>query len=245
LRYDQKLAAGRPAEHPEKPDFLCHQYLRVDGGAFELPAHHPVKITAFMKQEMWGLRQSLIVFQFVISVFLIVSTFIMQGRLSYIRSRKLGYDRDHVLKLPMSRKMLPQISLYESDPHRQQGCTEADPVDEDFIRTTGLQLVAGEGLALQDMRNATPDAQARIFHFILNESAARQLGWTPREAIGKRMFLDDSRFDGAGGYPGPARVCGLLFQPQNTDDCSRGKTQTPGELCGGVFSFGIIQGVAN
>ncbi len=56
-----------------------------------------------------GLRQSLTVFQFVISVFLIVSTFIMQRQLSYIRHRSLGYDRDHVLELPMARSMLPNI----------------------------------------------------------------------------------------------------------------------------------------
>jgi putative ABC transport system permease protein len=32
-----------------------------------------------------------------------------------------------------------------------------------------------------------------VFHFILNEQAARDLGWTPAQAIGRRMFLDDSR----------------------------------------------------
>ena len=32
----------------------------------------------------------------------------------------------------------------------------------------------------------------RVFHFILNESAAKQLGWAPEEAVGKKMFLDDS-----------------------------------------------------
>lgn len=32
-----------------------------------------------------------------------------------------------------------------------------------------------------------------VFHFILNEKAARDLGWTPQEAIGKRMYMDDTR----------------------------------------------------
>lgn len=189
--------------------------------ALVLAKFQPVKVLkgAFKNTRSGqGLRQSLIVFQFVISVFLIVSTFIMQGQLSYIRSRKLGYDRDHVLKLPMSQKMLPQIAYIKATltankdvlsvshcaaspvnivggynmrsgtmPSSQQLAVNADPIDEDFIRTTGLQLVAGDGLTLQDMRDA------RVFHFILNESAARLLGWTPREAIGKRMFLDDSR----------------------------------------------------
>jgi putative ABC transport system permease protein len=48
------------------------------------------------------LRKSLIIFQFVISVFLIVSTFIIQQQLYYIQHKKLGYDREHVLVLPVS-----------------------------------------------------------------------------------------------------------------------------------------------
>ena len=195
-----------------------------------------------------GLRQSLIVFQFVISVFLIVSTFIMQGQLSYIRNKKLGYDRDHVLVLPLNQKMMPRIDYIKTTltsnkdvvsvshssespvsivggynmrsatmPEDQQLAVTAGRIDEDFIRTTGLQLMEGEDLSKQDMRDANPaffaaaggggangaggagsgggadSAKEPLFHFILNESAARQLGWTPKDAIGKRMFLDATR----------------------------------------------------
>ncbi|HTI91731.1 MAG TPA: ABC transporter permease [Puia sp.] len=172
-----------------------------------------------------GLRQSLIVFQFVISVFLIVSTFIMQQQLNYIRNKKLGYERDHVLVLPVSRKMSPKIDYIKATmtgnrdilsvshssespvsivggynmrsatmPEDQQLAVTACRIDEDFIRTTGLQLIAGEDLSKQDMRDAHPDsAKEPLFHFILNESAARQLGWTPKDAIGKRMYLDATR----------------------------------------------------
>jgi putative ABC transport system permease protein len=216
--------------------------------ALVLARFQPVKVLkgAFKNTRSGqGLRQSLIVFQFVISVFLIVSTFIMQGQLNYIRNKKLGYDRDHVVQLPMTRKMLPEIAYIKTTlkanadvvsishcaaspvsivggynmrsgtmPEGQQMAVNANPIDEDFIRTTGLQLVAGEGITGQDMRDANPDEfppaagagragagasgeaaapKEKVFHFILNESAARQLGWTPAEAIGKRFFLDDSR----------------------------------------------------
>jgi putative ABC transport system permease protein len=185
-----------------------------------------------------GLRQSLIVFQFVISVFLIVSTFIMQRQLSYIRHRSLGYDREHVLQLPMSKAMLSNIDYIKTRlranpdvlslthcnaspvdqmggynmrsstmPAGQQLAVFADPVDADYIRTMGLQLVAGKDFTAQDMRDAHPDdftadgvyapgagaAAAPVFHFIINEQAARDLGWTPAQAVGRRMFLDDSR----------------------------------------------------
>jgi putative ABC transport system permease protein len=67
-------------------------------------------------------------------------------------------------------------------------------VDEDYIRTTGIHLVAGENLSLRDEEDAAKtDPKLRVYHFILNESAVKQLGWTPSEAIGKKMFLGDNR----------------------------------------------------
>lgn len=171
------------------------------------------------------LRKSLIVFQFSISVFLIVSTFMIQRQMNFIQQTKLGYDREHVLVLPMDNSMLAQIKLIKSEfksnpdvlsvsrcarspvegpggynmrkaemPANQQIAVYANPVDEDFINTTGLQLIAGNNLTEQDIADVAGEDQSRkTYHFILSESAARQLGWSPEEAVGKKMFLDDSR----------------------------------------------------
>jgi putative ABC transport system permease protein len=42
----------------------------------------------------------LIVFQFAVSVFLIISTILIFQQLSFIQNKNLGYDKDHVLVLP-------------------------------------------------------------------------------------------------------------------------------------------------
>jgi putative ABC transport system permease protein len=83
-----------------------------------------------------------------------------------------------------------------------------NPIDEDFLPTAGIKLVAGENITAQDMRDSHPrdftatgayvegggDTSAKpLFHFILNETAARQLGWSPQQAIGQRMFMSNSR----------------------------------------------------
>ncbi len=52
-----------------------------------------------------GLRKSLIVFQFVVSVFLIVATIIILGQISYIRNKNLGYNKDHILVLPIDNRV--------------------------------------------------------------------------------------------------------------------------------------------
>ena len=171
------------------------------------------------------LRKSLIIFQFVISVFLIIATFIIQQQLYFIQHKKLGYNREHVLVLPLDNKMLAKLDLIKNEfktnadvinvsrcvrspveggggynmrsavmPDNQQVAVTANPVDEDYINTVGLQLVAGSNFTQQDVKDVTPDSQElRTYHFILNESAAKQLGWTPKEAVGKKMFLDNSR----------------------------------------------------
>ncbi|HET6253368.1 MAG TPA: ABC transporter permease [Puia sp.] len=203
--------------------------------ALVLSRFHPVKVLkgAFRNTSGGqGLRQSLIVFQFVISVFLIVATSIMGRQLSYIRHRDLGYDREHVVQLPMDPSLRNQIDYIKTEllrnpdvvraslcgaspvsigsgynmrssvmPSNRQLAVFGDAVDQDFIATTGLKIVAGEGISRQDMLDAHPleasggkDSITKPnFAFVLNETAARELGWTPQEAVGKRMFMDDSR----------------------------------------------------
>lgn len=197
--------------------------------ALVLSRFHPVKVLkgAFKNtQSGKGLRQSLIVFQFVISVFLIVATFIMGQQLSYIRHKDLGYERDHVVQLPMDRSLEKNIDFLKAELLRnpdvlrvtecgsspvaihsgynmrnarmssgQQLAVFGDPIDQDFVATTGLKIIAGEGISRQDMLNTHPDdtVTMRKYAFLLNETAARELGWSPQEAVGKRMYMDDSR----------------------------------------------------
>jgi putative ABC transport system permease protein len=171
------------------------------------------------------MRKSLIVFQFVISVFLIVSTAMVQKQLYYLQHKQLGYDRDNIIMLNEDSKMWSKLSLIKTEltanpdilrvsscsstpvnilsgynmrsavmPENEQYAVTANRVDEDYLHTTGLTLIAGSDLSAQDIKDVSgPDSLPRFYHFILNESAAKQLGWTPEQAIGQKMFLDASR----------------------------------------------------
>ena len=55
-----------------------------------------------------GLRRTLIVVQFVISLFLIITTVVILQQMSYIRNKNLGLDRDHVVVLPIDYRILGQ-----------------------------------------------------------------------------------------------------------------------------------------
>ncbi len=171
------------------------------------------------------LRRSLIVFQFIISVFLITATIIIKGQLHYIQNKKLGYDREHVMVMNIDQKIIDKIDMFKAelksnpdvlavskanntpvdikggysmnraDMTADQAInTRGNPIDEEYIQANGLQIVAGSDLSKQDILDANKEDYTKCYyHYVLNESAVKALGWQPNEAIGKKMFLGEQR----------------------------------------------------
>jgi putative ABC transport system permease protein len=196
--------------------------------AFVLSAFKPVKVLKGPLNNIGSgawLRKTLTVFQFVISVFLVVGAFIIQRQLHFIQEKKLGYDREHMLVLPLDGKMMQNINTIKTEfnaqpniksitrtaylpvfiaagynmrsaamPENDSRTVTATTIDEDYLKTMSIELVAGANITQQDITNAAQeDDDKRFYQFILNESAAKELGWTPEQAIGQKMFLDNSR----------------------------------------------------
>ena len=163
-----------------------------------------------------GLRKALVVFQFVLSVGLLCSTFLIQQQLSYMRNKSLGFDKEHILIMSVNsrelyanretfRQRLKQepgvadIAFMNGIPGGHHDATTVDVpelnqnirmrtafADFEFVKTLGLQLVAGRDF---DPRLASDSTRAAI----LNERAVKDLGLTPAEALGKKILL--SSFD--------------------------------------------------
>lgn len=172
-----------------------------------------------------AIRKSLIVFQFVISVFLIVATIVILQQIAFIQHKDIGYDKEQVLVLPVDNKtklvyeplkraialnpnVLAVSGAYE-DPtfvgwgdgieanngkENKSLSVTAMPVDIDFIKTMGMHIVAGTDFSnadfsLQDTSNNYANYRST---FILNEQAAKELGWTAEEAVGKTISRGSS-----------------------------------------------------
>lgn len=163
------------------------------------------------------LRKSLIVFQFVISIFLIIATIVILQQLRFIRNKDLGYNKEQVVVLPVDGKtaahydelkkalasspgVLSVGGAYEAPTHIGwgDGITTKDgkevtvnalPVDEDFVKTLGLKIIAGSDYSQTDvLQFDTSDGGNNLrYSFMVNEAALKQLGWTPEEAIGKTI----------------------------------------------------------
>ncbi len=196
--------------------------------ALVLAGFQPIKVLkGSFKSSASGLRlrQSLIVFQFAISVFLIVSAFIIGDQLHFIQTKKLGYEKEHVLVVPINGKIDKKITAFKSEfrrdpevlqvarayetpvfidggysvwasgmPEGKYRSIKALPADNDFVKTTGLEIIAGTDLTEMDLIRADQDTTGNnYFSFILNESAVKSLGWTAQTAVGKRMKLGEDR----------------------------------------------------
>jgi putative ABC transport system permease protein len=204
--------------------FLCLLITFVSGAypALVLSGSRVIRIlkSGFSFTGSGNLRKSLIVVQFVISVFLVVSTIIILQQLSYINSKELGYDKEKILVLPVDRKMQPgyealktalinhpsihsAAGAYEeptdigwgdglqagSDGSGKSISVNAFPVDQDIVKTLNLQIIAGSDYTPSDLQqlDTSNDGHNLKYSFMLNETAARSLGWTPEEAIGKQV----------------------------------------------------------
>jgi len=164
-----------------------------------------------------GVRRSLIVFQFVISIFLIITTVVILQQLSFIRNKDIGYNKSNVAVLPINWQMLPKVqglkneianipgvkgvATANNEPINVgwgDGITTADgkaisvnalPMDEDFIKTMQLKIIAGTDYNQTDVLqiDTTNGGKNFQYSFMLNETAAKALGWTPQQAIGKQL----------------------------------------------------------
>ena len=61
-------------------------------------------------------RNTLVVFQFVISILLILCTVVVRGQLHFIQNREMGYNREHIVVLrPRDRNLRKQIDAFKAE----------------------------------------------------------------------------------------------------------------------------------
>lgn len=169
--------------------------------AFFLSAFQPVEVlkgkiaTGFKGS---ALRDILVVFQFAISIFLIISTLVIYNQLGYIQKRSPGFNRNEVLVVKHMNALNNQANTFKQEIKRLPGVVSATlssflptgdrrwanyvsannnifqtqfwPVDEDYLTTMRMDLAKGRDFNTQ----LSSDSSA----IIINETAARVMGFT-------------------------------------------------------------------
>jgi len=179
--------------------------------AFFLSAFRPVAVLKGLFKAgrgSAGLRSSLVVFQFFISISLIIGTAVVYRQLSYIQHKKLGYDRNQVLivqdmwalggaqgffrqelardprvvsvatsgYLPAGNSYGNNFLVYADNHSDKYANTLRYEVDDQYVPTMGMEIKAGRNFS----RTFGADSAA----ILINETAARNFGWTVTESGG-------------------------------------------------------------
>ncbi|HEX8059418.1 MAG TPA: ABC transporter permease [Cyclobacteriaceae bacterium] len=163
------------------------------------------------------LRKSLVVFQFTVSIVLVIGTIVIMKQVGYVQNKKLGYDKDNAVMLPLDRKtneVFQQIKTEllrrghvaavgratEAPVRIQAGYSVQVPgggdrgmlitaavVDEGYIPATGVEVIAGRNFNEADINRMEKDT---ITSFVPNETALKELGIEIDKAIGMSLKMN-------------------------------------------------------
>ncbi len=167
--------------------------------AFYLARLTPVRMLRGQSSHGGGwLRKTLVTFQFAISIVLIIATLVMQHQLSYLQNKRLGYDTEQILQIPLRGNLTDQASVYKEELSRLPGVVKVSlasgvPGRGGFVTSYGdddpqrVRLLFGDadyletmGMTLVDGRNFDPERSADTTGFLINELGARHMGLTDK-----------------------------------------------------------------
>ena len=172
-----------------------------------------------------GFRNGLVIFQFLVSITLIISSMVVYRQLEYMQNKNLGFEKENVLNLlhtmslgnnakPFKDEVLsyadfiaasyannlpPKInwnSVFRRQDTDQDFLCNLNFVDHDHLQAMGYEMALGRFFSRE-----YPSDTAAI---IINETAFRQMGWT--ELSGQKL----SGFWGNNDQPVEKEIIGVI-----------------------------------
>ena len=156
-------------------------------------------------------RKGLVVFQFALSIFLILGMIIIYRQISYINNKNLGFAKEDLLYMPLEGGLqktffafkdellkqpgIKNISSAQSSPLEVGSSTQGvrwpgkdttklilfsnNPITYDYVKTMGIELLAG--------RDFDPSYSLDTMNYLVNEAAARKIGY--KDPVGKELTM--------------------------------------------------------
>ena len=162
-----------------------------------------------------ALRNGLVVFQFSISILMLVSTIVVFRQLRFISEKQLGFQKEHVITIPNAFFLGPKTEAFKQEllgipgalaaagaseapggpnyfgtsfkkPEDNESVTGRCAIADDrYLQALGMELVTGRGFS----KNFNDSLSV-----IVNERAARDLA-LGADPVGKRLVMPGSFFD--------------------------------------------------
>lgn len=163
----------------------------------------------------FNLRSGLVVFQFFMSIILIVGTTVVFQQLQFIRNKKLGYNKDQVIVIPVWSLGKNMEAFREGLTHDSRvanvslsGYVPAGPSDNNnftvnpdgktdrMVKTLRYEVdynyLSTLGMEMARGRNFSKEFGMDSTAIIINETAVRTFGWTPENAMDRIITRNDN-----------------------------------------------------
>jgi putative ABC transport system permease protein len=177
------------------------------------------KPAAVLKGEMkgtWGelwARKGLVVFQFFLSVILIVSVLVIYRQIEFVQTQNLGYQKDHLIQFPIEGRLEKDRETFLKEVRRMPGVVSAASIGHSLLgrnnNTSGLQwegknpeddilfeniganygLIEALGIEMAEGRAYSEEYGSDTTKIIFNEAAIRVMNM--EDPIGKTIRLWD------------------------------------------------------
>ena len=183
--------------------------------AFFLASFNTIKVlkgAASKGSQRNQLRSSLVVFQFFVSIALIIATIIVYQQLYFMQNKNLGYDKEQVLFLPDARLLGKNQAAF-----KQQLSQNKNVIASSISRSApGLPFMDGTEIYPKNENGNGKEIHANIYHVdedylktlgikiisgrnfsrnfptdsgavVINQAMVRELGWNRTNPIGKTI----------------------------------------------------------
>ena len=186
--------------------------------AFFLSSFKPIAVlkgklnTGFQRSNF---RNGLVTFQFVTTIFLVISTIIVYQQLNYIQTKNIGFNKEQVLVINGSGALKQNAEVFKDEVLKISGITKGTfagylPVanssrnDNTFSKEAVMDLKNGFnmqvwniehdyiptlGIEIVNGRNFSREFPTDSSGIIINETTAKLLGYD--DPIGKRIYTSD------------------------------------------------------
>ncbi len=172
--------------------------------ALHLSSFKPVLVLKglpkFSTSALW-FRKGLVVFQFTLSIILIICTIIVSRQVNYIQTLNLGYDRENLIYVPLEGDLTPKYALFKRQALNMTGIKEVSRITDnptninngtsgvewegkdpnkviDFTHAAvGYDFVKTMHLQIASGRDFSKDFATDSASYLLNESAAKIMGF--------------------------------------------------------------------
>jgi putative ABC transport system permease protein len=182
--------------------------------ALFLSAFQPIRVLKgtmkFSSGATW-FRKGLVVFQFVLSIMLIIGTIVVSQQVDYVQSIDLGYDRENLVYIPMEGDLPANYKPFREAALQMPGVTAITHVNQDPTNlengtggvdwdgksannlvmftnvAVGYEFVKTMKLKLAAGREFSPGYVTDSSGYMLNEEALRRIGY--KDPIGRRLTM--------------------------------------------------------